>query len=86
MPSKCGPIKSFYDKPNGKNHLLHSYRKGYSELDCRQGSNGTEHNQYPGYHAQSRSSNWSYPVSVDRSGLAAGATPQCFSSYPIGHS
>jgi len=29
---------------------------------------------------------WSYPVSVDRSGLLAGATPQCFSSYPIGHS
>jgi transposase len=29
---------------------------------------------------------WSYPVSVDRSGLVAGATPQCFSSHPIGHS
>ena len=33
-----------------------------------------------------RFSQWSYPVSVDRSGLLAGATPQCFSSYPIGHS
>ena len=29
---------------------------------------------------------WSYPVSVDRSGLVAGATPQFFSSYTIGHS
>ena len=27
---------------------------------------------------------WSYPVSVDRSGLVAGATPQRFSSCPMG--
>ena len=27
---------------------------------------------------------WSYPVSVDRSGLASWVTPKCFDSYSIG--
>src|SRR5271157_898482 len=31
-----------------------------------------------------RSSFWSYPVSVDRSGLVCWATPRCFDSYSIG--